>query len=208
MRQTSYFLQLFGFYPSVSSICQVDATPAIHRAVGDVDTRSLMNDELVGALSGRSLLDIDRRSHDDGARAVDEYLFLLIGKERTQEEDDKEEDAAEEAGLAQQQLGCEEIDQHQYQGKDDGQDARLGPVVDTGEVDQRLVPGDEEHLADRSDLIDGLAASKLQVEVDVLVAGRQQMGTFVSQDSLGDVVGAIIGIAEVVVDLGRNTVLE
>lgn len=34
------------------------------------------------------------------------------------------------------------------------------------------------------------------------------MGTFVSQDSLGDVVGAIIGIAEVVVDLGRNTVLE
>lgn len=67
----------------------MDATPAIHRAVGDVDTRSLMNDKLVGALSGRSLLDIDRRSHDDGARAVDEYLFLLIGKERTQEEDDK-----------------------------------------------------------------------------------------------------------------------
>lgn len=80
---------MFGFYPSISSICQVDATPAIHRAVGDVDTRSLMNDELVGALSGRSLLDIDRRSHDDGARAVNEYLFLLIGKERTQEEDDK-----------------------------------------------------------------------------------------------------------------------
>lgn len=171
MRQTSYFLQLFGFYPSISSICQVDATPAIHRAVGDVDTRSLMNDELVGALSGRSLLDIDRRSHDDGARAVDEYLFLLIGKERTQEEDDKEEDAAEEAGLAQRQLGREEIDQHQYQGKDDGQDARLGPVVDTGEVDQRLVPGDEEHLTDRSDLVDGLAASKLQVEVDILMPG-------------------------------------
>ena len=166
-----------------------------------------MQQEEVSTRLGWSLLHIDRRSDDDGSRTVDEHLPLLVSKEIAQQEDCHKEDSTEETYLAQNDMRTEEINQDQNQRHDDGYDACLSPTVNTRKVDQRLPPGYEEHLAFRSNLIDGLATCKLQVEADVFIAWREQMGTLIIEHSLGNIVCTVISIAQVIVNFGRNTIV-
>ena len=99
-------------------------------------------------------------------------------------------------------MRTEEINQYQNQSHDDGYDACLCPTVNTRKVDQRLPPGYEEHLAFWRNLIDGLTSCKLQVEADVFIAWREQMGTLIIEHSLGNIVCTVISIAQVIVNFG------
>ena len=105
-------------------------------------------------------------------------------------------------------MRTEEIEQHEQQRHDDGDNASLRPVIYTREVDQRLIPSNKEHFAYRGNLVDGLAACKLEIEVDVLISRREQTGTLIVEHRLGNIVCTIVGIAEIVVNLGRGTILE
>ena len=166
-----------------------------------------MQQEEVSTRLGWSFLHIDRRSDDNGSRTVDKHLPLLVSKEIAQQEDCHEEDSTEETYLAQHDMRTEEINQYQNQRHDDGYDACLSPTVNTRKVDQRLPPGYEEHLAFWRNLIDGLASCKLQVEADVFIAWREQMGTLIIEHSLGNIVCTVISIAQVIVNFGRNTIV-
>ena len=167
-----------------------------------------MEYKLIGTGLGRRLLDVHGRRDDDGTLAVVKRLLLLIGKEIAQQEDEEETDTAKEADLAHQDVRTEKIEQHKQQRHDDGDDASLRPVIYTREVDQRLIPGNEEHFAYRGNLVDGLASRKLEIEVDVLISRREQAGTLIVEHRLGNIICTIVGIAEVVVNLGRGTILE
>ena len=96
----------------------MDCAPTVNGLISNVDTSSFMDDKLVGTLLGWGLLDIDGRRNDDGTRAVDEHLFLLINKKRACQEDHKEEEATEESSLAQHEFRSKEVYQDEHQGKD------------------------------------------------------------------------------------------
>ena len=86
---------------------------------------------------------------------MQELVALLPSKEVGQEEDHQQGKSAEESRLSHPHAIYEEIDQRQYDSKRQRDKRYPCPCVNTHEIDQGMVPGDEEHLRFRRDAIDG-----------------------------------------------------
>ena len=113
MHNSLNFLQLIGQYPAFASVGNADGTPPLNGLVGDVHSGALMNDKLIGAALGRSLLDVDGWGNDDGTYALGPLLSLLVGKEIAAEKEHEHSRGSEKGELAQGQLGSEQIDEQQ-----------------------------------------------------------------------------------------------
>ena len=91
--------------------------------------------------------------------------------------------------------------EHEAEQGEDGPGAQAEPVGHDAEI------GEEDELVLRDNLVDGLCACQLEVEEDVLIAGVELQGTLEPEDAVGYVVGAIIGAAQVVANVGREVLL-
>ena len=63
-----------------------------------------------------------------------------------------------------------------------------------------MIPCDEEHLTLRCYLINGLAACKLKIEVNVFITRLQLVRPFIGNDGLRDIICTEIGISQVIIE--------
>ena len=122
-------------------------------------------------------------------------------KDITANKDANHEESTEEAYLALPDLIGEEIDQCKEDGKSQTDEGYHSPAINTGHIDQGTVPGNEEHLLLRHNLVDGFRTRHLQVKADIRIAWRQQQCPFVIENGTGDIFCAIISITQVIVQL-------
>ena len=184
------------------AVGQAHFAPVLHGVVGDEDLCAFVKDEEVGAVSRGRALHRNCRLDDDGSITMGECLLLLPGKEIGQTEEQQGKNATEESHLAQPNGRGEEIEQNKDDGGGKQHERHVGPAVDAELVDQRAIPRDDEELRLGHHLVDGLCSGQLQVEAYVGIAWREQQSTLVGQDGLSDFLRAVVGVAEVVVDVG------
>ena len=188
--------------PTFAPILQLDEEPARDAAVLDEDLGALVDDKLVGRGRVGRLLHRHRTAHDDGSTVVLQLLLLLPGKERAEQEEDAQRDGGVSSCRAADAVACGEKDRQGDDQEHQREDAADCPRIDGHEIDQRPIARDEEELRLRRDLVDGLGPCHLEVEADVAVARSEQQGALVGEDGVGDVVQSVVGVAEVVIDVG------
>lgn len=195
-------------HPTLAAIVEADGNPVGDAAVGDGDAGAFVQQEGLGASGVGRFLHAHRRRNDDGSALGEVLLFLLIGEKVADEEKRKEKDGSEEADLPQPDACGEEVEQEQQQGESNGNDSKTRPTIDACQADERTIPREEEQFAFGRDFVNGFATGELEIEADVVVARLQLQGTLVGEDGLRDVVGAEMGVAEVVVEFGGGLHLD
>ena len=167
-----------------------------------------MEPEEVGAILGRCTLHAGFQSHDNGSCTIGEYVFLMPGKDIGHEKEQHHEHCPEETQFLQCHTPGEKIDQEQHNGQEQHDERCPPPGIDTHQVDHGAIPGDQKEVGAGRQLVNRLLAGQLQVVAYVAVAWFQEQGTLIVQNGPRIVVGTIVGIAQVIVDVGTDALLQ
>lgn len=90
------------------------------------------------------------------------------------------------------------------QGEGEEYEQHGGPAPGAEERHDGTAPAFEEELGEHLDVVLGLGVGEVEVLLAVAVVGAQLEGALVGEDGLAHFVEAVVGIAEVVVELGRG----